>query len=137
MLIVTIGTLFTTIGSAQDLDKKAITKTIETFSKAADRNDAVKLETVLDHNYRIIMNRLFGSTDVIVMNKATYLEKIKSKEYGGDKRELSIQDIMINGNTANAKVEFKGTKMTFCSILTFIKDSKNNWKLIQDVPIIK
>ncbi len=137
-LIALICLMFAGIASkAQTMELKNIEKIITEFSKAGDENNAEKLATYLDDNYRIVMNRLFGSTGVIVMQKAAYLEKIKSKEYVGDNRVLTIENIVINGPTANAKVIFKGSKMTFISLIELIQDTDGNWKLISDTPIVK
>lgn len=122
---------------AQNSDKKAIKQTIIGFSKAGDANDAEKLAAYLDDNYRIIMNRLFGGKEVAIMPKYVYLEKIKTKEYGGDSKKVAIESITLNGTTASAKVSFIGTKMTFVSILTLIKDEENQWRIVSDVPMVK
>lgn len=137
-LIAIICSMFSVMAcSAQKNEKRNIEKVITEFSMAGDENDAVKLATYLDDNYRVVMNRLFGSTVVSVMPKSVYLEKIKSKEYGGDKRELTIENLLINGTTAFAKVTFKGSKMTFISLIVLIQDSEDNWKLISETPIVK
>lgn len=137
-LIILMISVFSAIGcSAQSTEVKDIKQVITAFSKAGDKNDSKKLESYLDENYRIVMNRLFGSKSVSVMDKTTYLEKIKSKEYGGDNRTLTIENIVINGTTASAKVTFKGTKMTFVSILVLIQNEEGKWTLISDTPIVK
>ncbi len=137
-LIAFMISIFSTLGCyAQTTDVKDVTEVIKAFSKAGDNNDSKKLATYLDDNYRIVMNRLFGSESVSIMEKSTYLEKIKSKEYGGDKRELNIENVVINVTTASAKVSFKGEKMTFVSIIVLIQNKEGKWKLISDVPIVK
>ncbi|MDG1332447.1 MAG: nuclear transport factor 2 family protein [Crocinitomicaceae bacterium] len=127
--------LTTFASNAQNNSMKEIETTITEFAKAADNSDAEKLGTYLDDNYRIVMNRLFGSNEVSVLTKDLYLSKIESKEFGGDKREGSIESITINGSTANAKVRMIGTKMTFVSLLSLVQDAAGNWKLISDTPI--
>lgn len=122
--------------TAQSSEEAAIQETIIAFAKAGDNNDVDKLDTYLDENYRVVMNRLFGSTEVAVMPKSVYLEKIRNKEFGGDNRQVEIQSITQNGTTANAKVSLVGTQMTFVSLLTLIKDEEGQWKLISDVPVI-
>jgi hypothetical protein len=82
------------------------------------------------------MNRLFGSTEVSVMPREVYLDKIKSKEFGGDDRKLKIEDINVNGTNASTKVTFKGSKMTFVSIILLVKDGNGQWKLISEVPMV-
>ncbi len=122
---------------AQKNDAKKIETVITAFSKAGDVNDAEKLSTYLDDNFRVVMNRLFGSKDVSIMSKSVYLDKIKSKEFGGDKRKLTIENIIVNETSASAKVTFKGEKMTFVSIMALIKNDTGDWKLINEIPIVK
>ncbi|WP_420321851.1 nuclear transport factor 2 family protein [Flagellimonas sp.] len=134
-IIICFSTLLFTVGcQSQKEDVNAIKKTITNFSKAGDTNNVKELETLLDANYRIVMNQLFGSTEVSVVPRSVYLQKIGSKEWGGDKRELTFDNIVVNGNTACAKVIMKGQKSTFQSLLLLVKDNKGSWKLVSDVP---
>jgi hypothetical protein len=132
-----IGLIMSSFSYAQTADAKAVKKTIVAFSKAADQNDAVALSNCLDQHYRIVMNQLFGSKEVSVMSRHVYVEKIKNKEFGGDKREVTIEQLIVNGNTACAKVTFKGIKSTFVSLISLVKNSEGEWLLVGDMPIIK
>ena len=123
--------------SAQKTDEKAIEKVIHSFALAGDENNSKVLEEVLDPSYRIVMNQLFGSKAVTTMNRAQYLEKIESKEFGGDTRTITIHKILINGNTAIAQVTFKGLKMTFKSFIQMAKAENGSWKLVSDTPTIQ
>ncbi|MGB3467736.1 MAG: nuclear transport factor 2 family protein [Cyclobacteriaceae bacterium] len=122
--------------SANTGEEKAIERVINVFSKAGDKNDVSALEACLDDNYRVVMNQLFGSEAVTVIPRSVYLQKIGSKEWGGDHRTAIIEKISVNGNTAVAKVNFKGEKMTFKSLIMLIKDANGQWKLISDTPVI-
>jgi len=122
--------------NAQKDQMQNIRSAITEFAKAGDENNSEKLSHYLDDNFRIVMNRLFGSTEVSVMPKSVYLEKIKSKEYGGDDRVVTIKQIVINATTATAKVIFEGTKMTFSSIIVLVQDLEGNWKLTSETPIV-
>ena len=115
-------------------DKADIKKIITKFSKAGDNQNAAKLESFLDDNYRVIMNRLFGSKSVGILPKAAYLEKIKKKEFGGDTRKVTIKNITINGTSATAHVHYDGKKADFASLITFVQNEKGEWKIIADVP---
>ncbi len=137
-LIALMAGLFTmSTLNAQQEEIKKIEKVIQAFAKAGDENNAVDLERCLAADYRIVMNRLFGSSEVSIMPKSLYLEKIASKEYGGDNRKLTIENIVVNGTTASAKVTMVGTKMTFVSLIILIQDENGNWKLISETPIVK
>ena len=121
---------------AQSTDEKEIKDTVLAFAKAGDQNDVQTLEQHLDSNYRVVMNRLFGSSEVAIVPRSVYLEKIKSKEWGGDQRQVSFKNIIVNENVATAKVVLKGKKATFVSLMDLIKTEKGSWKLISDTPII-
>jgi len=121
---------------AQSTDEKEIKDTVLAFAKAGDQNDVKTLEKHLDSNYRVVMNRLFGSSEVAIVPRSVYLEKIKNKEWGGDQRQVTFKDIIINENVATAKVMLKGKKATFVSLMDLIKTEKGSWKLISDTPTI-
>lgn len=118
-------------------DEKAIEATLKRFSKAADEHNLTALSACLDDQYRIVMNQLFGSKEISIVSRDTYLQKIKSKEWGGDKRTVAIERISVIGNNAQAQVIFQGQKMTFISLISLVKDSNGDWKLINDTPTIK
>ncbi|WP_430907906.1 nuclear transport factor 2 family protein [Maribacter sp. 2-571] len=126
-----------TIGKAQKQEKTKIKEVITAFAKAGDSNDYEALDAYLDDNYRVVMNRLFGSKQVAILPKTVYVDKIKSKEFGGDTRELTFKNITVNGLTASAEVIFVGSKMTFHSIMLLAKNEENVWKLVSDMPVVE
>jgi len=113
-----------------------VEKAVFAFAKAADRQDASALEQLLDDHFRIVMNQLFGNPGVAVMDKAAYLEKIRSKEFGGEKRETRVEGIFMNSKTASAKVVFKGEQMTIVSLLHLVQTREGSWKIIADLPAL-
>jgi hypothetical protein len=123
--------------SAVPEEQEAVKQLILAFAEAGDRQDAVSLDQYLDENYRIVMNRLFGSSKVEVMPKAVYLDKIRKKEFGGDQRQVSVEEVLINGTSATARVRFSGQKMSFDSIMVLVKDAAGNWKLVSEIPDMK
>lgn len=120
----------------QSSDHKAIQKTIELFAHAGDTQNLSEFELVLNENYQVVMNRLFGSEAIVIMSREVFLEKIKTKEFGGDKRSVEIEHIEINGSTAVAKVLLAGSKMSFRSILTLVENADGNWQIIGDMPAL-
>jgi ketosteroid isomerase-like protein len=137
LLLVSLITLFgSIINPDPSVEKKAIKEVVAAFARAGDAHDVAALEETLDDSYRIVMNRLFGSPEVSVMSRETYLEKIESKEYGGGSRKLTFESIVVNGTTASAKVKFLDERMTFISIIVLIKDGNGRWKLVSDVPVV-
>lgn len=136
-LIMTIlMTVTVVLTKAQTNDEHAIQKVITEFAKAGDTYDLAKLKDVLDENYTIIMNRLFGSTTVQVIDKTTYLANIESKKFGGDTRTVTFDSITINGKTASAKVKLSGLKLEVVSIILLVQNEKGEWHLISDMPVV-
>ena len=123
------------ISHGQNSEVAAVEKAVQNFISAGDNSDADKLAESLDANYRIIMNQLFGSTEISIVDRDLYLEKIASKEWGGDKRQINFESIVINGNTASVKVLLTGEKMKVSSLLSLAKDSAGNWKIMSDMPV--
>lgn len=79
MLGAFLGMALANGAQAQSADEKLIRSAIKAFSEAGDRNNVPALETVLDSHYRVVMNRLFGSTSVSVMPREVYLEKSEAR----------------------------------------------------------
>jgi hypothetical protein len=134
IMMTVFGTMVFSIAQGQETGVEEVKKTIMQFATAADYQDPIILEEVLDTNFRVVMNRLFGSEGVTIMPREVYLAKIKNKEFGGDKREVTISNVTINGNTANALVSFKGGKMTFVSTLLLVLTKEGKWRLVADLP---
>jgi len=135
LLVVVCICMISCVSNAQQSEINNIKNVITEFAKAMDDSDPIKLSTYLDDNYRIIMNRIFGKDEVVIMPKMAFLQKIETKEFGGDQRVVTFFDITINKTIASVKVNFEGKKANFTSIITLIKDLEGNWKLIGDTPI--
>ena len=114
------------ITHAQQNEINKISTVIHAFSKAGDANDVEILEQYLDPKFRIVMNRLFNSSKTVVMARSSYLEKIASKEFGGDHHDVIIERITLNDQSATAKVIFHGLKTTFNSLLILVRDKNGN-----------
>ena len=137
VLTLAMSLLLASATSAQSPEEEKLVKqVIINFSSFGDQQDAESLDRLLDANFRVIMNQLFGSKEVSVMDKTTYLGKISAKEFGGDRREVKIENLQIDGKTALARVTLKGSKMTMMSVLQLIKNNAGNWQLISDLPTI-
>ena len=136
-LITLFFALICSIGYAQTpKEKENVESAIRRFGELADRQDDQSLALVLDDNFRLVMNQMFGSVEAMIMTKQMYLEKIKKKEFGGEKREVTIDQVVIVGKNASARASFKGSKMTFVSLIHLVQDKMGNWKLVSDMPTV-
>jgi hypothetical protein len=125
-----------TIMAQQNKEEMNVRQTITNFAHAADVQDDKALELLLDDNFRLVLNQLFGNKGIAVVTKQDYLAKIKAKEFGGDKREVTILNLTLSGNNAGAQAIFKGSKFTVVTFLQLIKTSEGEWKILNDLPEI-
>lgn len=115
-------------------EKEEVKKTITQFVQAADIQDADQVATMLHEDFRVVMNQLFGSTDVSFMNKSVYVQLIRDKKMGGDKRTIDFVSVDVVNQNASVKVLLKGKTMVFESLLHLIKTADGKWQLINDLP---
>ncbi len=122
--------------SQEKTENKAIREVIHEFSNASAQYNYKALDLILDNQFRLIMNQLFGSDQLNVMNKTVYLEKIKNKEFGGEERKVEILTVQINNNNATAHVKFVGATIRFSSYLQLVKNKNKEWRIINDLPTL-
>ena len=126
---------FAAFGQSQT-DKAEIEQVVTAFSSNADNQDATQMASLLDENYRAVVNRLFGSEKVSLMDKTTYLQLLEEKKIGGDKRKVSIEHVDITNNNAIVKASFEGKELNFTTYLLLVKTVENEWLIVSDMPYI-
>lgn len=130
LALIMLGGIVQTANAQEDLD--AITRAIEKFATAGDHQDETVMAEVLHPQYRVVWNDP-GKGTLTVLDRDTYLDLIRSKKIGGDKRTVQIESIeLINGDNALIKTSLKGEKADFQSLLSLVKNEDGDWFLIQD-----
>jgi Putative lumazine-binding len=129
------GSLVSQAQQAADLAK--IEAVVREFSAAGDQQDAARLEKILHPQYRAVVNRLFGSPDLSLMDRALYLQLISDKKIGGDTREVFLLQIDLLGNTASVKSIFRGKVLNFTTFVSLVKLPDGTWQIISDMPEIE
>jgi Putative lumazine-binding len=125
-----------TIMAQSTKDEKSIAETITKFVNAADQQNDQKLEAVLDSNFRLSLNQMFGGKGLMFIDKQTYLNKIKAKEFGGDKRQVKLEQVVVVNNNASVKATFTGSKMTIVTLLQLVRTNTGEWKILSDLPTV-
>jgi hypothetical protein len=110
LLIITTSTIM----AQQKKEEMNVKQTITNFANAADVQDDKALELLLDNNFRLVLNQMFGNKGIAIITKQDYLAKIN----------------------AAAQAIFKGIKFTVVTFLQLIKTSEGEWKIINDLPEI-
>ncbi|MEQ9593047.1 MAG: nuclear transport factor 2 family protein [Cyclobacteriaceae bacterium] len=132
--IILIALLTFTLSAQAQGDKDVLKAVITKFVQAADAQKASELSSVLHSDFRIVMNQLFGSTEVALMDRKTYLQLVEEKKLGGDQRTIEFASIEIVNQNAAIKVILKGKTMVFESLIHAVKTKEGKWLLIDDLP---
>jgi len=131
------GTLFTfSTVFGVDNEEKAVKEAVKLFSQSADLQNTNNMNKVLHKNFRAVLNQLFGSKEVSITDKETYLALLKDKKIGGDKRKVSFESVDIYGKNASVKAVFDGNALKFSTYILLVKTAEGKWQVINDMPII-
>ncbi len=117
-------------------DTEAIIKVVQSFSEAGDKQNSKQLAALTSPDYRIVMNQLFGSEEISIMDRDTYLKMIEDGKFGGDQRRVEIKSIVISGLNAVVEVDFLGKAMNVKSTLNLSKTAKGKWLITSDTPTV-
>lgn len=128
---------FVTCFAQNGNDEKAISVAVHHFAANADQQDVKKMAAVLDDNFRAVVNRLFGSKEVSIMDKSLYLQLLKDKKIGGSKRDVTILTMNVTNNNASVKAQLTGKDLLFTTYLLLVKNEEGEWKIVNDMPFIE
>lgn len=117
--------------------KQQVEATIQNFVTGGDERNIAILEAVLHPDFRVTINRFMGNDGITVITRESYLSMITSGKIGGEKRSIKIISIDVQDHIAVAKVILMSATLKLTNNLQFIKDSKGNWLLINDMPLVE
>jgi hypothetical protein len=129
--------MMTSVATTAQTDKVLVEQVVNQFAKAGDARDVVQLKALLHDEFRLAMNRLFGSQTVTLLTKTAYLKMMEEGKLGGDSRTVQILSIDITENNAAVKVALKGKALTFQSYYHLVKNVAGQWQLITDLPFAR
>ncbi len=127
--------VFSFAQSSEDWDQ--IRTVVEAFSAAGDQQDAAALESLLHPGFRSVVHRAFGSEETSLMTRDVYLQLIREKKIGGDKRNVYLLQMDQLQNLAQVKVIMAGEKLHFTSYLSLVKLPDGRWQIVGDLPVIQ
>ena len=109
-------------------DDEAVKAVIENFSKGVDSRNVETLEEVVYQGAHFLnFNKV--TNKITEMTNEELIELVKKGRAGGWTRELSINSVDVNENTAIAKVEMKDAKLKQTGFITLVKEN-GSWKIM-------
>jgi len=134
-LIMSFTCLYNSNPALSDITE--ITQAVHDFVKSADDRNLKNMDNILHDDYRAITNQLFGGKEIQCTDKSSYLDLLKNEIIGGDQREIKILSVDLEGQNAVVKAKFTGKELIFITFIQLVKNNKNQWKIISDLPIIE
>ena len=102
---------------------------IEGYAQGADTHNAEKLDSAFHDLFRVVAMTPEGVRN---LDKAAYLSLIRDEKIGGTSRELDIEWIVADGNTARAEVKLAGPTTVFHDDLSFVREN-DTWQIVNNV----
>jgi hypothetical protein len=112
-------------------DSEAVKKVIQSYAESIDKRNAKALEEVIYTNAQFI-NFNKATNQLTETNEEALVDALEKGKAGGWTRQLNINSVDVNGNTAVAKVELTDAKLKQTGYVTLIKDN-GSWKIFNGV----
>ena len=114
-----------------------IEQAITNFVKGGDNSDLVLLDKVLHSEFRVTNNGYIGAPGVTIIDKQKYLSNIKDGIFGGIPRVMKIESIDDSETIATVKLRLESSQNYFVSYNSLVLDIDNEWKLINNLAVVK
>lgn len=117
--------------------KEKIEQAITNFVKGGDLRDVELLDKVLHKDFRVTNNGFMGTPGVTVIDKQKYLDNIKKGIFGGLPRKIALEILEESGTIAMVKLRLESAENHFVSYNSLVLDVDNEWKLINNLAVVK
>jgi hypothetical protein len=118
-------------------EKNRVEQAMLDFIKGGDNRDTTLLTRVLHQDFRVTNNGFMGKPGVTVIDKQHYLKNIEAGIFGGLPRQISIDHIDLSGTIAIVKVRLESKENSFVSYNSFVLDTDNEWRLINNLAVVE
>ena len=106
------------------------------FNEGGAQNDIERLQPILHDDFRIIFNNT-AENKVQIIDRASYLDLIQKKVFGGEAREVKIEAMQIDeGLMASVKTQQRGVKNTIYALKQFVYQDEK-WLLTEEIVYMK
>lgn len=112
-------------------DKSDVEQTISNYVKSIDSRNADALsKSVLNDGSIITLNNITNKVDQL--SGRQLVDMVKNGQKGGWVRNVSVNSVDVDGNTAMAKVDISDSRLKESGFLSLIKEN-GNWKIAGQV----
>lgn len=109
---------------------------VRLFAKAIENRDVAQLDVLLHNDFRVVANQYPTDDKLAILTKEVYISLIKSEKIGGNKYDVKFDYVSVEDHSATAIVKFEGEKSNMYLTLLLV-ESENEWKIIEDMAVMK
>lgn len=113
--------------SAAQLSCQAM-QVLTQYVQGTEQSDVLMLEQAFHEHFRVVAKTQDG---LRVINRADYLSLIAAKKIGGNPRELSIDQVIEDGNILQVSLKLAGESQIFHDHIDLINET-GNWKILHN-----
>ena len=128
VIVGVVALLVTPAALRAQAEAAAVMATIQAFAEGAAKQDVLVLERAL-HPAAI---QFVAGNEIRGMDRPTYLAAIRDKKMGGVPLEVQLQQLHVEGATAQALATFSAAPFTLSHALSLVK-SEGRWVIVSSV----
>jgi hypothetical protein len=117
--------------------EEQVIQAITDFVRGGDTSDIARLDKVLHPEFRVTNNGFMGKPGVTIIDKPKYLLFIKDGTFGGNPREMHIEQVDVFHNIAMVKLRLKSAEFSFVSYNSLVQDATGEWTLINNLAFVE
>lgn len=130
LLLLSLISVVSAFGQTEK-EKQSIADAVKSYASLGDQQDHSGLQSLLHDQHRLVWHD--GTKAPFIAGKSDYIEKIKSKEWGGDPRKVTIKSVeSFDGVNASVKAVLDGQNSEMRSLFSLIKVD-GDWKIIGEL----
>ncbi|WP_221418025.1 nuclear transport factor 2 family protein [Fulvivirga kasyanovii] len=119
------------------MKKENVENVVKQFVQGANQRLVEQVDSVLDDNFRAVVNRAFGNDRLMLISKPVYLDMLSEGKLGGDNRTIEFLWTDITGNNALVKARLTGKATVFTTYISLVRNKENQWLIVSDQPHIE
>jgi len=112
-------------------DQSDIEQVVTNFVKSVDSRNTSELQKTLYTDGTVITYNTF-SNKVEHYSTNQFIDMVKGGQKGGWERQVNVNSVDVNGNTAIAKIDVTDSRLKETAFVTLIKDN-GAWKIAGEV----
>lgn len=119
------------------MEKENVENVVKQFVQGADQRMVEQVGSVLDDNFRAVVNRAFGNDQLMLIPKPVYLDMMRQGKVGGDSRTIEFLLTDITRNNALVKARLTGKATVFTTYISLVRNKENQWLIVSDQPHVE